>query len=133
MTRAEVLEGVKECLAKVLDIPVESIHEESKIIQDLEADSLDFLDLSFHIQQKFGVSFSPREDERRLQEKLGGAAVQKDGVYTPEALAELRQNMPEVPAEEFSEGLAVSALPFLFRVSTIVNLILILKGEHDVK
>jgi acyl carrier protein len=133
MTRAEVFEGVKECLAKVLDIPVESIHEDSKIIQDLGADSLDFLDLSFQIQQKFGVRFSPREDERRLQEKLGGVAVQNNGVYTPEALAEMRRSMPEVPVEEFSEGLAVSALPFLFRVSTIVNLILRLKEGHDVK
>jgi acyl carrier protein len=133
MTRAEVLEGVKECLAKVLDISVESIHEDSRIIQDLGADSLDFLDLSFHIQQKFGVSFSPRDDERRLQEKLGGVAVQNNGAYTPEALAELRMNMPEVPAEEFTEGLAVSALPFLFRVSTIVNLILRLKERQDAR
>jgi acyl carrier protein len=133
MTRAEVLEGIKECLAKVLDIPVESIHEDSRIIQDLGADSLDFLDLSFHIQQKFGVSFSPRDDERRLQEKLGGVAVQNNGVYTPEALSELRQSMPEVPAEEFSEGLAASTLPFLFRVSTIVNLILRLKEGQDAK
>jgi acyl carrier protein len=133
MTRAEVLEGVKECLAKVLNIAVESIQEDSKIIQDLGADSLDFLDLSFHIQQKFGVSFSPRDDERRLQKKLGGIEIQNNGVYTPEALAELRRSMPEVPAEEFSEGLAVSALPFLFRVSTIVNLILRLKEEHDVE
>ena len=129
MTRAEILDGVKESLAKVLDIPIESIDEDSKIIQDLGADSLDFLDLSFHIQQKFGINFSPRDDERRLQEKLGGVAAQNNGIYTPEALAELRRNMPEVPAEEFSEGLAVSALPFLFRVSSIVNLILRLKEE----
>jgi acyl carrier protein len=133
MTHAEVLEGVRECLAKVLDIPVESIHEDSRIIQDLGADSLDFLDLSFHIQQKFGVSFSPRDDERRLQEKLGSVAVQNNGAYTPEALRELRKNMPEVPPEEFAEGMAVSALPFLFRVSTIVNLILRLKEGQDVQ
>jgi acyl carrier protein len=133
MTRVEILEGVKECLAQVLDISVESIHEDSKIIQDLGADSLDFLDLSFHIQQKFGISFSPKDDERRLQEKLGGIPVQNSGKYTPEALAELRRSMPEVPAEEFAEGLAVSALPFLFRVSTIVNLILRLQEKHDIK
>jgi acyl carrier protein len=133
MTRAEVLEGVKECLAKVLDVPVESIREDSKIIHDLGADSLDFLDLSFHIQQKFGVTFSPKDDERRLQEKMGDIAVQNNGVYTPEAVAELRRNMPDVPSEEFSDHLAVSALPFLFRVSTIVNLILRLKEENNVE
>jgi acyl carrier protein len=133
MTRAEVLEGVKECLTKVLDIPIESIHDNSKIIHDLGADSLDFLDLSFHLQQKFGVTFSLRNDERHLQEKLGGIPVQNNGVYTQDAIAELRRRMPDVPAEEFTEGLAVSALPLLFRVSTIVNLILRLKEESNVQ
>ncbi len=133
MTREEIFEGVKECLAKVLDIPAETIRENSRIIYDLGADSLDFLDLSFHIQQKFGVTFSPKDDERRLQEKMGTIPVQYNGVYTSEALAELRHNMPEVPAEEFSDGLAVSALPFLFRVSTIINLILRLKEEGNGK
>jgi acyl carrier protein len=124
MTYEEVLEGVIECLAKVLDIPVESIQADSKIVHDLGADSLDFLDLSFHLHQKFGIAFSPREDERRLQEKMGGISIQINGVYTPEALAELRRSMPDIPVEEFSEGLTVSALPLLFRVSTIVNLVL---------
>jgi acyl carrier protein len=133
MTREEVFEGVKECLGKVLDIPIESIREDSRIIHDLGADSLDFLDLSFHLQQKFGVTFSPRDDERRLQEKMGGIAIQNNGVYTPEALAELRQSMPDIPAEELSDGLTVSALPLLFRVSTIVNLILRLKEVGSVE
>jgi acyl carrier protein len=133
MTHEEALEGVKECLAKVLDIPIESIQSDSKIIHDLGADSLDFLDLSFHLHQKFGVTFSPREDERRLQEKMGGIPIQINGVYTPEAIAELRWNMPDIPAEEFSEGLTVSALPLLFRVSTIVHLVLRLKEERNVQ
>jgi acyl carrier protein len=133
MTHEEALEGVKECLSKVLDIPVESIQADSKIIHDLGADSLDFLDLSFHLHQKFGVAFSPRDDERRLQEKMGGIPIQNNGVYTPDAIAELRRSMPDIPAEEFSEGLTVSALPLLLRVSTIVNLILRLKEERNVQ
>jgi acyl carrier protein len=132
MTHEEALEGVKECLAKVLDIPIESIRADSKIIHDLGADSLDFLDLSFHLHQKFGVSFSPRDDERRLQDKLGGIPIQTNGMYTPEAIAELRRSMPDVPAEEFIEGLTVSALPHLFRVSTIVHLILRLMEKRNV-
>jgi acyl carrier protein len=131
MTRAEALEGVRKCLAKVLDIPMESIEENSRIIHDLGADSLDFLDLSFHLQQEFGVAFSPRDDERRLRESLGGNAVDVSGVYTPEALAELRRGMPEVPDEELSEGLTAASLPFVFRVATIVNLVLRLKEESD--
>jgi acyl carrier protein len=124
MTHEEALEGVKECLSKVLDIPVESIQPDSRIIHDLGADSLDFLDLSFHLHQKFGIAFSPRDDERRLQEKMGGIPIQVNGVYIPEAIAELRRSMPDIPAEEFSEGLTVSALPLLFRVSTIVHFVL---------
>ena len=131
MNRGEVLAGVQECLAKVLGLPVESIREESRIIYDLGADSLDFLDLSFQLQQKFGVAFSPRDDERRLRERMGGNAVEVDGVYTAEALEALRRSMPEVPAEELSDGLTAASLPFVFRVATVVNLVLRLKEEGD--
>jgi acyl carrier protein len=133
MTHEEALEGVKQCLSKVLDIPVESIRADSRIIHDLGADSLDLLDLSFHLHQKFGVTFSPRDDERRLQEIMGGIPIQTNGVYTAEAIAELRRSMPDIPAEEFIEGLTVSALPFLLRVSTIVNLVLKRKEGSNVQ
>lgn len=123
MNRPDVLRGVSDCLAKVLNIQSDSIRESDKIIDDLGLDSLDFLDLTFRMEQKFKVKISPRDIERRTRESLGGKPLEVDGVYTPEALEVLREALPEIPAEELGQGLTVANLPRGFRVATMVNLV----------
>ena len=123
MKNEEILAGVRECIAEVLNIDSSPIREEDKLVDDLGADSLDLLDLTFHLQQKFKITISPRDLERRTQEKLGGQPVEVDGVYSSEALENFRKEMPEIPPEELSEGLTVADLPRRFRVATMVNLV----------
>ena len=100
MNREEILTGMRECIAEALSIEAEAIREEDKLIDDLGADSLDLLDLMFQLQERFQVTISPRDMERRIQGELGDAPYEVDGIYTPAALAELRRSMPEVPLEE---------------------------------
>jgi len=123
MTRDAVLEGVRECLTSALDVDQQSLVEEAKLIEDLGADSLDLLDLTFQLEQRFSIRISPRDIERQAREKLNGAPLEIDGLYTPEALAELRRAMPEVPADELADGLTQGQLPQRFRVATMVNLV----------
>lgn len=123
MTRDELFNGVCLCLAKSLDIAPESIRESDRIIDDLGMDSLDLLQLIFLLEQQFQTRIVPREIERRAREKLGGAPLDIDGVYTAEGLAELRLAMPEVPAAEWTPGLTTGELPRRFRVTTMMNLV----------
>lgn len=131
MTHADIFQGVCECLAAVLDAPADSIRAEQRLIADLDADSLDLLDLTFHLEKKFNVKISPRDIEKRAKEKLGGKPFTVDGKFTPEALAELRAAMPEVPAGELPEGLAADALPRTLRVTSMVNLVARLLEEKN--
>jgi acyl carrier protein len=123
MKREEIVQGVCECVGTVVDIDPSTIHEDDSIIDKLGADSLDLLDLVFHLEQKFKVRIAPRGIERAAQEKLGDIPVETDGIYTPEALVELRQALPEVPPDELSDGLRAADLPRRFRVATFVNLV----------
>jgi acyl carrier protein len=123
MTREEIVRGVCECVGKVVDADPAAIRESDSVIDDLGADSLDLLDLVFHLEQRFRVKITPRGIERAAQERLGAVALEVDGVYTPEALAELRRALPEVPADELREGLTTVELPRRFRVATFVNLV----------
>ncbi len=131
MTRDDIFDGVRECLAAVLDIPAEPIGPDDRIVTDLGADSLDLLDLTFQLEQEFKVKISPREIERRSRKQLGETPLEVDGVYTPEALMELRKALPEVPADELDDGLSVGELPRRFRVATMVNLVCRLLEEKD--
>jgi acyl carrier protein len=131
MNRKEIFAGVAESIANVLNIDSSSIREEQKLVDSLGADSLDLLDLTFHLQQKFKITISPRDLEKRTQKKLGEKLLEIDGVYTAEALEELRKAMPEIPVEELSEGLTVAQLQRRFRVATMVNLVSLLLEEKN--
>jgi len=130
MNHDAVKEGVCKCLAVVLEIDAATIKPEDKIIDDLGADSLDLLDLVFQLEQHFGLRIRPRDIERRAQEALGDAPLEIEGVYTAEALAQMRPSMPEVPAEEMAPGLRIGRLPYLFRVQTFINLVERLQAEQ---
>ncbi|MFB3882791.1 MAG: acyl carrier protein [Armatimonadota bacterium] len=130
LPREAILQGVKECVAAGLGISVESVHEQSRIIAELGADSVDLLDLTFRLEERFGITVSPRDIERRTRAKLGETPLEVDGVYTPEALAELRAAMPEIPAGELSDGLTQGGLPMRFRVATMVSLVSRLLDEQ---
>ena len=123
MNHEEVLTGVRECVASVLEMPMASVGQEHRLIGDLGAESLDLLDLVFQLEQKFHASISPGDIERRARAKLDGRPFEIDGVYTAEALSELRKILPEVPPGELAEGLTVAQLPRTFRVSTMANIV----------
>jgi acyl carrier protein len=127
--REEISQAVRECVAAALDLPLESVQEDAKFIADLGGDSLDLLDLTFRLEQRFGISISPRDIERRTRAQLGAAPLEVDGMYTPEALTVLRQAMPEVPPDELANGLSSAELPSRFRVATVVNLVCRLLDE----
>ena len=54
-------ENVRKNIAKQLDIPEESITMESKLIEDLKADSLDVVELIMDQEQQYGVEI-PDDD-----------------------------------------------------------------------
>jgi acyl carrier protein len=123
MTRDAILAGVRACLATALDVPADDIREESRLVDDLGADSLDLLDILFQLEQVFHVTVAPRDFEREARQRLGGEPLAVDGVYTPRAVGALREALPEIPAAELREGLTTAELPRTFRVATLVHLV----------
>lgn len=56
-------EKVKKLLAAQLNVGVETIKDESKIVEDLGADSLDMIEMLMSLEEQFGVSVSDEEAE----------------------------------------------------------------------
>ena len=57
--RETVFQKTKEIVMEVFD--VDEVTPDSNLIDDLGAESIDFLDLSFKIEKEFGVKFPERE------------------------------------------------------------------------
>jgi acyl carrier protein len=66
MTRDEVFTRVREHLADELDLDPESIGEETRFKEDLEADSLDLYTLVQELEDTYGVTMSDEQAARIL-------------------------------------------------------------------
>jgi acyl carrier protein len=55
MTRDEVLERIREHLATELEIDAELIDEGTRFKEDLEADSLDLVELLVELEDRYGI------------------------------------------------------------------------------
>jgi acyl carrier protein len=65
-TREEVLERVKEVLTEQLGVDENEITEEASFQEDLEADSLDLVELIMELEDQFGIKISD-EDAQKIQ------------------------------------------------------------------
>ena len=65
-TREEVYERVKEVLSEQLGVDDDDITEEASFQEDLEADSLDLVELIMELEDQFGIKISD-EDAQKIQ------------------------------------------------------------------
>ena len=72
MQRSDVLAMIRAALAEALELPEEEIREESRLGEDLEADSLDLVELLLEMEQRFGFRVS---DEEAAEIETVGDAV----------------------------------------------------------
>ena len=93
------------------------------LVTDLGAESLDLLDLSFLIEEAFGITIEPNELEQQAKARRPGVAYEQDGYLTVEALEDLRQELPDVSPERLAPGLRRADLPSLLPVSSFVRII----------
>ena len=65
-SREEVYERVKEVLAEQLGVDDSEITEEASFQEDLDADSLDLVELIMELEDQFGIKISD-EDAQKIQ------------------------------------------------------------------
>jgi acyl carrier protein len=61
MDRTEIFDVVRAALAEALELPQESINEESRFKEDLEADSLDLVELLLEMEKVYGFKVTDEE------------------------------------------------------------------------
>ncbi len=123
MTNEEIFEELKPLLVEVLGVAPEKVRLDSVLVSDLGAESIDLLDLSFRIEERFQVRIEANEIEREARKRLPGGAYEKDGYLTEAALEEIRKSLPELDAAKLVKGLRKMDLPALLTVSFFVHLI----------
>jgi acyl carrier protein len=72
MTREEVLERIRDHLATELEVDAEQIDEGTRFKEDLEADSLDLVELLVELEDRYGIRIP---DEQAAKVRTVGQAA----------------------------------------------------------
>jgi acyl carrier protein len=115
---------VADTIADALGCEVDEVQRDRSLIDDLGAESIDFLDLVFRLERAFKIKI-PRgkivEDSRGT---LSEAEFEQKGLVTDRGLAQLKAFLSEVPADRFRSPLKVAEIPRLFTAETFCKLVI---------
>lgn len=119
-TKDEIFEKVRTTLVDALNVDEEDVKLTSRLRADLNAESIDFLDIVFRLEKQFNVKI-PREELFPESIFQGDAAFVADGRVTPTGLDELAKQMPFADLTEFRKDPRLDKMEDLFTVDLIVN------------
>jgi acyl carrier protein len=119
MTRDEIVDKVRDVLVDALGVDEEEVTETARLTSDLGAESIDFLDITFKLEQAFGFKIpqgelfpdSAAQDPRYVQ----------DGRVTEQGLAEMRRKLPHIDFSEFAKDPRLAQIGNIFTVNVLVN------------
>jgi acyl carrier protein len=111
---ADIEARVKTIVAEALDVPIESVHSHSSLVADLNAESIDFLDIAFRLESAFDIKIPEEELWRGSLDTTSDASIAR-------GIAELRVRMPEFAWHRIPEPVTRADLPMLITVQTIVD------------
>lgn len=131
MNVTSVYPKVREIIADVLVIDEEDVSLHSRLIADLGAESIDFLDLVFQLEKEFGIKIPRGQLEKNARGALAEDEFEKGGVLTTNGMAALKNYLSEVPAEHFKANMKINEIPMLFTVETFCKLIVAAVNEQN--
>jgi acyl carrier protein len=123
----DVEKGVREIVAEAMTIDVGTVKLDSNLMDDLGAESLDFLDIVFKVEQRFRIQITRGEMESAARGDMSPDEFAPKGVISHRGLERLRELMPEA-APRITEGLRPGQILTLFSVQTFVNIV---KSKRD--
>jgi acyl carrier protein len=104
-TKGEVFSKVRTALVDALGVDEEEVAPRARLVGDLGAESIDFLDIVFRLEKAFDIKI-PR-GELFPEDILTNAQYVQNGKVTPEGLAQLKGRMPFADLTAFSANPAV--------------------------
>ena len=119
VSRDEVFTKVRDVLVEALGVDEDEVTEQVTLQGDLDAESIDFLDIVFRLEKTFSIKI-PR-GELFPDDILSNPDYVEGGVLTSAGLAKLKECMPHADFSEFEQRPEVAKMPDLFTVRTLIN------------
>ena len=117
ITQAEIdaiFPKVAAMMADALGCDVEKIKPNASLINDLGAESIDFLDIVFRLERGFKVKIPRGKIVEEARGNLSESEFESGGVLSEAGAARLKVFLNEVPADRFKIPLKSADIPRLY-------------------
>jgi len=123
MTKDEIIEAVRDVLEDALGADRDDITTDASLTGDLEAESIDFLDIVFRLEKRFSSPERPfkiEQGELFPENVMSDSTLVENGKFTDKGMEMLRQRMPHVELAAFESDRSVQKVSELFTVGSLV-------------
>ena len=121
LTPDEVFSKVQEVLVDALGADEDEVTNDAKLVADLGAESIDFLDIVFRLEKAFDIKIE--QGEMIPDNVLNDPQYIEDGKVTDDGMQVLRQRLPHADLDQFDASRSVDDFPNIFTVDTIVKFV----------
>ena len=119
MTRDEIFEKVQGVLVEALGVDDDEVTPDASLAADLGAESIDFLDIVFQLEQAFG--FKIQQGELFPENVTQDPEFVADGKVTEKGLEVLRERLPHIDFSSLEDDPQVTKVAKVFTVDALVN------------
>ena len=126
LTQDEILEKTREVLMEALVLDAEEVTPEASLTADLQAESIDFLDIVFRLEKTFSTEDKPfkiEPGELFPDNLLENPEWVQEGKLTDAGMDMLKERMPHVDFSEFDQDRNVDKVAANITVASLVTFI----------
>jgi acyl carrier protein len=121
LTDDEVFGKVRQVLVDALGVDEEEVVPAARLVADLGAESIDFLDIVFRLEKAFGIKI--QQSELFPENVLSDPRYVVSGKVTDQGMAELRARLPHSDLTAFDKSRSVQEFSNVFTVDAITKFV----------
>ncbi|QDS96836.1 acyl carrier protein [Adhaeretor mobilis] len=125
-SQEEIFEKVQEALVDALGVDDDEVTPTATLRGDLDAESIDFLDIVFRLEKSFDIKIE--RGELFPEDLFNDTQYVDDGKMNPAGIAALKERMPFADLSKFEANPAVQNLAEQLTVQDLCNFV-----DHKLK
>ncbi len=122
MTKDEIYSKVKDVLVSTLAVDEEEVTPQARLSGDLNAESIDYLDITFQLEKTFGIKIP--KGELFPENLFTDPEYVQNGKMTAKGVAELKARMPFADLTTFEADPDINKFRDVFTVDTLVRFVM---------
>ena len=121
MRTKDVLPRVRQIVAETLMVEPDAVQDDTVVIEELNADSMDFVEITYRLEIEYGIRFYEGPVFEDLEALFRPETLSENDELTEHGVTVLRARMPEIDSAKFAVGMPTSQIETLFTPATFTR------------